>query len=432
MQPVEEVVNAVQPVEEIVNAVQPVEEVVNAVQPVEEVVNAVQPVDEIVNAVQPVDEIVNAVQPVEEIMKEEMVKEAAESEEAEKELMKEDTEKEARELSLENEERSAIPSTSVLAEDPTMMIEECTKNMDIVPMEMEVEEKEKEVGEGAEKVNSQELVEKNADNEAEILTEKESEMKEELIEEPVKEVTQQPLEVEEKTTTPQPMEQPREEHTEIPSIPTPERTIPVKKMLEMEKQLMLNEELKTLVSLLPDSDDTDESWSDDTPKTSASRSKAKETYKPVILGVYVDKPEMMTTPPRASKKREVVENESPFVTPSKQVSVAVSVPMVPMTTPVRPQPKEKALEVSPTKVMNECFVVGNCLPDIPAESSFFHQLQERSDTYPVAVRRLLKEVAEERRRFDVLLQRQTSQFQAAYFMERSKWNAVCFPSFADV
>lgn len=254
-------------------------------------------------------------------------------------------------------------------------------------------------------------------------------MEEPATEKEMKELAKEEMETEKVTTkeTAVTTEQPQENQAKPnPVVTTPERVIPVKKMLEMEKQLLLNEELKTLVSLLPDSDDTDESWSDDTAKTPAPRGKAKETYKPVILGVYVDQPETTCTPPRASKKRDGVVNESPLVTPSKQVSVAA-----PLVTPVRPQPKEKAQEASPTKVVNECFVVGNCLPEMPAESSFFRQLEEKSDMYPVAVRRLLKEVGEERRRFDVLMQRQTSQFQAAYFMERSKWNAVRFSGCAD-
>ena len=254
-------------------------------------------------------------------------------------------------------------------------------------------------------------------------------MEEPATEKEMKELAKEEMETEKVTTkeTAVTTEQPQENQAKPkPVVTTPERVIPVKKMLEMEKQLLLNEELKTLVSLLPDSDDTDESWSDETAKTPAPRGKAKETYKPVILGVYVDQPETTCTPPRASKKRDGVVNESPLVTPSKQVSVAA-----PLVTPVRPQPKEKAQEASPTKVVNECFVVGNCLPEMPAESSFFRQLEEKSDMYPVAVRRLLKDVGEERRRFDVLMQRQTSQFQAAYFMERSKWNAVRFSGCAD-
>ena len=254
-------------------------------------------------------------------------------------------------------------------------------------------------------------------------------MEEPATEKEMKELAKEEMETEKVTTkeTAVTTEQPQENQAKPkPVVTTPERVIPVKKMLEMEKQLLLNEELKTLVSLLPDSDDTDESWSDETAKTPAPRGKAKETYKPVILGVYVDQPETTCTPPRASKKRDGVVNESPLVTPSKQVSVSA-----PLVTPVRPQPKEKAQEASPTKVVNECFVVGNCLPEMPAESSFFRQLEEKSDMYPVAVRRLLKDVGEERRRFDVLMQRQTSQFQAAYFMERSKWNAVRFSGCAD-
>ena len=367
------------------------------------------------------------------------------------------------------------------------MIEECVKDAVMVPTEMEVEEEK--VVETPEKDSQKETEEVEMEKEETVIaveqpTEKESESKEETarraVEEPVKEkvleepvrekVLEEPMkeevkeepvkevkEVKEEPTT-EKMEEPATEKemkelakeemetekvtaketavtTEQPQenqakpnpvVTTPERVIPVKKMLEMEKQLLLNEELKTLVSLLPDSDDTDESWSDETAKTPAPRGKAKETYKPVILGVYVDQPETTCTPPRASKKRDGVVNESPLVTPSKQVSVAA-----PLVTSVRPQPKEKAQEASPTKVVNECFVVGNCLPEMPAESSFFRQLEEKSDMYPVAVRRLLKEVGEERRRFDVLLQRQTSQFQAAYFMERSKWNAVRFSGCAD-
>ena len=380
-----------------------------------------------------------------------------------------------------------VPVVPVVPVEDTKMIEECVKDAVMVPTEMEVEEEK--VVETPEKDSQKETEEVEMEKEETVIaveqpTEKESESKEETarraVEEPVKEkvleepvrekVLEEPMkeevkeepvkevkEVKEEPTT-EKMEEPATEKemkelakeemetekvttketavtTEQPQenqakpkpvVTTPERVIPVKKMLEMEKQLLLNEELKTLVSLLPDSDDTDESWSDETAKTPAPRGKAKETYKPVILGVYVDQPETTCTPPRASKKRDGVVNESPLVTPSKQVSVAA-----PLVTPVRPQPKEKAQEASPTKVVNECFVVGNCLPEMPAESSFFRQLEEKSDMYPVAVRRLLKDVGEERRRFDVLMQRQTSQFQAAYFMERSKWNAVRFSGCAD-
>ena len=361
------------------------------------------------------------------------------------------------------------------------MIEECVKDAVMVPTDMEVEEEK--VAETPEKDHSKEFEEVKMEKEETVMaveqpTEKKSESKEEAVrravEEPVNEEVKEVKEVNEEVkvveeveeelmkeepatektlkepVTEKTMEEPEKKETETekapteetsltaeqpqenqakpsPAVTTPERVIPVKKMLEMEKQLLLNEELKTLVSLLPDSDDTDESWSDETAKTPAPRGKAKETYKPVILGVYVDQPETTCTPPRASKKRDGVANESPLVTPSKQVSVAA-----PLVTPVRPQPKEKTQEASPTKVVNECFVVGNCLPEMPAESAFFRQLEEKSDMYPVAVRRLLKEVGEERRRFDVLMQRQTSQFQAAYFMERSKWNAVRFSGCADL
>ena len=297
------------------------------------------------------------------------------------------------------------------------------------PMKEEVKEepvKEKILEEPVKEEVKEEPVKEVKEVKEEPTTEK---MEEPATEKEMKELAKEEMETEKVTTkeTAVTTEQPQENQAKPnPVVTTPERVIPVKKMLEMEKQLLLNEELKTLVSLLPDSDDTDESWSDETAKTPAPRGKAKETYKPVILGVYVDQPETTCTPPRASKKRDGVVNESPLVTPSKQVSVAA-----PLVTSVRPQPKEKAQEASPTKVVNECFVVGNCLPEMPAESSFFRQLEEKSDMYPVAVRRLLKEVGEERRRFDVLLQRQTSQFQAAYFMERSKWNAVRFSGCAD-
>ena len=404
---------------------------------------------------------------------------------AEKEVIERE---ETRELPCESEEVPVVSSESVTEVVPvvpvvpvedTKMIEECVKDAVMVPTEMEVEEEK--VVETPEKDSQKETEEVEMEKEETVIaveqpTEKESESKEETVrravEEPVKEEVKEEQEkevkeeqekeevkeVKEEPTTEKMMEEPATEKemkelakeemetekvttketavtTEQPQenqakpkpvVTTPERVIPVKKMLEMEKQLLLNEELKTLVSLLPDSDDTDESWSDETAKTPAPRGKAKETYKPVILGVYVDQPETTCTPPRASKKRDGVVNESPLVTPSKQVSVAA-----PLVTPVRPQPKEKAQEASPTKVVNECFVVGNCLPEMPAESSFFRQLEEKSDMYPVAVRRLLKDVGEERRRFDVLMQRQTSQFQAAYFMERSKWNAVRFSGCAD-
>ena len=297
------------------------------------------------------------------------------------------------------------------------------------PMKEEVKEepvKEKVLEEPVKEEVKEEPVKEVKEVKEEPTTEK---MEEPATEKEMKELAKEEMETEKVTTkeTAVTTEQPQENQAKPkPVVTTPERVIPVKKMLEMEKQLLLNEELKTLVSLLPDSDDTDESWSDETAKTPAPRGKAKETYKPVILGVYVDQPETTCTPPRASKKRDGVVNESPLVTPSKQVSVSA-----PLVTPVRPQPKEKAQEASPTKVVNECFVVGNCLPEMPAESSFFRQLEEKSDMYPVAVRRLLKDVGEERRRFDVLMQRQTSQFQAAYFMERSKWNAVRFSGCAD-
>ena len=297
------------------------------------------------------------------------------------------------------------------------------------PMKEEVKEepvKEKILEEPVKEEVKEEPVKEVKEVKEEPTTEK---MEEPATEKEMKELAKEEMETEKVTTkeTAVTTEQPQENQAKPnPVVTTPERVIPVKKMLEMEKQLLLNEELKTLVSLLPDSDDTDESWSDETAKTPAPRGKAKETYKPVILGVYVDQPETTCTPPRASKKRDGVVNESPLVTPSKQVSVSA-----PLVMPVRPQPKEKAQEASPTKVVNECFVVGNCLPEMPAESSFFRQLEEKSDMYPVAVRRLLKDVGEERRRFDVLMQRQTSQFQAAYFMERSKWNAVRFSGCAD-
>lgn len=195
-------------------------------------------------------------------------------------------------------------------------------------------------------------------------------------------------------------------------------------MLEMEKRLMQNEETKLLASLLPDDDDTDESWSDEQSKEATKTSKPKEVYKAMILGVYVDEKESAPTPPRASKKRIVVENESPFCSPSKQVSIAAA-----QVTPVRPSRVEKKTqEVSPTKVVNECFVVGNYLPETPAESSFLQLLAEKSVSYPVAVRRLLKEQEGERQRFQVLMQRQTSLFQQTYFAERAKWNAVSSPA----
>lgn len=212
--------------------------------------------------------------------------------------------------------------------------------------------------------------------------------------------------------------------TQTTQTTQPEQTnqtdLPLTQMLEMEKRLMQNEETKLLASLLPDDDDTDESWSDEQSKEATKTSKPKEVYKPMILGVYVDEKESAPTPPRASKKRIVVENESPFCSPSKQVSIAAA-----QVTPVRPSRVEKKTqEVSPTKVVNECFVVGNYLPETPAESSFLQLLAEKSVSYPVAVRRLLKEQEGERQRFQVLMQRQTSLFQQTYFAERAKWNAV--------
>lgn len=212
--------------------------------------------------------------------------------------------------------------------------------------------------------------------------------------------------------------------TQTTQTTQPEQTnqtdLPLTQMLEMEKRLMQNEETKLLASLLPDDDDTDESWSDEQSKEATKTSKPKEVYKPMILGVYVDEKESAPTPPRASKKRIVVENESPFCSPSKQVSIAAA-----QVTPVRPSRVEKKTqEVSPTKVVNECFVVGNYLSETPAESSFLQLLAEKSVSYPVAVRRLLKEQEGERQRFQVLMQRQTSLFQQTYFAERAKWNAV--------
>lgn len=219
--------------------------------------------------------------------------------------------------------------------------------------------------------------------------------------------------IEQVTQTTQP------EHTEQAT----QTDLPLSQMLEMEKRLMQNEETKLLASLLPDDDDTDESWSDEQSKEATKTSKPKEVYKPMILGVYVDEKESAPTPPRASKKRIVVENESPFCSPSKQVSVAAA-----QVTPVRPSRVEKKTqEASPTKVVNECFVVGNYLPETPAESSFWQLLAEKSVSYPVEVRRLLKEQEGERQRFQVLMQRQTSLFQQAYFAERAKWNAVSIP-----
>lgn len=216
--------------------------------------------------------------------------------------------------------------------------------------------------------------------------------------------------------------------TQTTQTTQPEQTnqtdLPLTQMLEMEKRLMQNEETKLLASLLPDDDDTDESWSDEQSKEATKTSKPKEVYKPMILGVYVDEKESAPTPPRASKKRIVVENESPFCSPSKQVSVAAA-----QVTPVRPSRVEKKTqEASPTKVVNECFVVGNYLPETPAESSFLQLLAEKSVSYPVAVRRLLKEQEGERQRFQVLMQRQTSLFQQTYFAERAKWNAVSSPA----
>ena len=216
--------------------------------------------------------------------------------------------------------------------------------------------------------------------------------------------------------------------TQTTQTTQPEQTnqtdLPLTQMLEMEKRLMQNEETKLLASLLPDDDDTDESWSDEQSKEATKTSKPKEVYKPMILGVYVDEKESAPTPPRASKKRIVVENESPFCSPSKQVSIAAA-----QVTPVRPSRVEKKTqEVSPTKVVNECFVVGNYLPETPAESSFLQLLAEKSVSYPVAVRRLLKEQEGERQRFQVLMQRQTSLFQQTYFAERAKWNAVSSPA----
>lgn len=219
-----------------------------------------------------------------------------------------------------------------------------------------------------------------------------------------------------------------EQVTQTTQTTQPEQTnqtdLPLTQMLEMEKRLMQNEETKLLASLLPDDDDTDESWSDEQSKEATKTSKPKEVYKPMILGVYVDEKESAPTPPRASKKRIVVENESPFCSPSKQVSIAAA-----QVTPVRPSRVEKKTqEVSPTKVVNECFVVGNYLPETPAESSFLQLLAEKSVSYPVAVRRLLKEQEGERQRFQVLMQRQTSLFQQTYFAERAKWNAVSSPA----
>lgn len=225
--------------------------------------------------------------------------------------------------------------------------------------------------------------------------------------------TASPLQIEQVTQTTQP------EHTEQ----TTQTDLPLSQMLEMEKRLMQNEETKLLASLLPDDDDTDESWSDEQSKEATKTSKPKEVYKPMILGVYVDEKESAPTPPRASKKRIVVENESPFCSPSKHVSVAAA-----QVTPVRPsRVDKKTQESSPTKVVNDCYVVGNYLPETPAESSFLQLLAKKSVSYPVAVRRLLKEQEGERQRFQVLLQRQTSLFQQAYFAERAKWSAVSYP-----
>ena len=229
------------------------------------------------------------------------------------------------------------------------------------------------------------------------------------------------------TASPLPVTQ-IEQVTQTTQTTQPEHTnqtdLPLTQMLEMEKRLMQNEETKLLASLLPDDDDTDESWSDEQSKEATKTSKPKEVYKPMILGVYVDEKESAPTPPRASKKRIVVENESPFCSPSKQVSIAAA-----QVTPVRPSRVEKKTqEVSPTKVVNECFVVGNYLPETPAESSFLQLLAEKSVSYPVAVRRLLKEQEGERQRFQVLMQRQTSLCQQTYFAERAKWNAVSSPA----
>ena len=232
--------------------------------------------------------------------------------------------------------------------------------------------------------------------------------------------TVSPLQTEQVTQTTQTTQTTQPEHTEQAT----QTDLPLTQMLEMEKRLMQNEETKLLASLLPDDDDTDESWSDEQSKEATKPSKPKEVYKPMILGVYVDEKESAPTPPRASKKRIVVENESPFCSPSKQVSIAAA-----QVTPVRPSRVEKKTqEVSPTKVVNECFVVGNYLPETPAESSFLQLLAEKSVSYPVAVRRLLKEQEGERQRFQVLMQRQTSLFQQTYFAERAKWNAVSSPA----
>ena len=113
----------------------------------------------------------------------------------------------------------------------------------------------------------------------------------------------------------------------------------------------------------------------------------------------------ITTPPRASLKRQIICNDSPIISPSKIISISQPT----FVTPVKKQiHNTKSVEVSPTKVQTDIEVI------------------EENNTIILSskVKKLLKEQEEERNQFRRLMKRQITAIQNNFEFGLSHWNNV--------
>ena len=113
----------------------------------------------------------------------------------------------------------------------------------------------------------------------------------------------------------------------------------------------------------------------------------------------------ITTPPRASLKRQIICNDSPIISPSKIISISQPT----FVTPVKKQiHNTKSIEVSPTKVQTDIEVI------------------EENNTIILSskVKKLLKEQEEERNQFRRLMKRQITAIQNNFELGLSHWNNV--------
>ena len=113
----------------------------------------------------------------------------------------------------------------------------------------------------------------------------------------------------------------------------------------------------------------------------------------------------ISTPPRASLKRQIICNDSPIISPSKIISISQPT----FVTPVKKQiHNTKSIEVSPTKVQTDIEVI------------------EENNTIILSskVKKLLKEQEEERNQFRRLMKRQITAIQNNFELGLSHWNNV--------